>query len=240
MVRLVPPLVPPPLCPPPLLPAQGLSLTHSQLNSSQPNPLLSPSEAVLILTLHGPPLFPTSLLHTFGGVRSLRLIDPSTFIVEYWDERDAERAAEVLEGKTVGTTRLRCSFEPSVASTGMPVVQVESQVQPQVYRSPARRSQGQEPFGSIGNTLEARTRSYAPRSQGVKGGKSSQVDGYTSPVRFSPSVTNGELTQCIAAGLVAAKELAFSVDWGSALARRDAVGDLARGAHSCGKRSGLD
>lgn len=191
MVRLVPPLVPPPLCPPPLLPAQGLSLTHSQLNSSQPNPLLSPSEAVLILTLHGPPLFPTSLLHTFGGVRSLRLIDPSTFIVEYWDERDAERAAEVLEGKTVGTTRLRCSFEPSVASTGMPVVQVESQVQPQVYRSPARRSQGQEPFGSIGNTLEARTRSYAPRSQGVKGGKSSQVDGYTSPVRFSPSVTNG-------------------------------------------------
>ena len=82
--------------------------------------LLSRSEGVLVLTLTGTPtsspsLAPVSLLVRFGEVRALKVVEERFHVVEYWDDRAAERAHEVLDGREQGGARFECSFEPGVA-----------------------------------------------------------------------------------------------------------------------------
>jgi hypothetical protein len=85
------------------------------MNDGQPNPLISQSEGVVVVTSQGPPGFIVPYLHSFGTTRSTRQIDAQTVVVEYWDERVAERVARSLHGKFEGGTRYRVSFEPAVA-----------------------------------------------------------------------------------------------------------------------------
>ncbi|GAA5846981.1 hypothetical protein JCM9279_006979 [Rhodotorula babjevae] len=91
----------------------------------QASALLSRSEGVLVLTLTGTPtsspsLAPVSLLAQFGEVRALKVVEERFHVVEYWDDRAAERAHEVLDGREQGGARFECSFEPAVASTDPP------------------------------------------------------------------------------------------------------------------------
>ncbi|GAA6031580.1 hypothetical protein JCM8097_006532 [Rhodosporidiobolus ruineniae] len=86
-----------------------------------PCPVLSRSEAVLVFTLRGPtttPYFtPLPLLASFGAIRSLKVVEEHLHVVEYWDDRSAQTAFEVLDGREAGGVRFGCSFEPGVAST---------------------------------------------------------------------------------------------------------------------------
>ncbi|GAA5945122.1 hypothetical protein JCM3775_000915 [Rhodotorula graminis] len=87
--------------------------------------VLSHSEGVLALTLNGTPtsspaLAPVSLLAQFGEVRALKVVEERFHVVEYWDDRAAERAHDVLDGREQGGARFECSFEPDVASTDPP------------------------------------------------------------------------------------------------------------------------
>ncbi|GJN92514.1 hypothetical protein Rhopal_005544-T1 [Rhodotorula paludigena] len=91
----------------------------------QADALLSPSEAVLVLTLRGPassPAYfsPLSLLASFGDIRSLKLVEEYLYVVEYWDDRAAERAYQSLKGREEVGIRFDCSFEPTVASIELP------------------------------------------------------------------------------------------------------------------------
>ncbi|GAA6015010.1 hypothetical protein JCM10207_008703 [Rhodosporidiobolus poonsookiae] len=89
-----------------------------------PCPLLSRSEAVLVFTLRGPtstPYFtPLPLLASFGEIRSLKVVEEHLHVVEYWDDRSAQTAYGVLDGRETGGVRFGCSFEPDVASTNLP------------------------------------------------------------------------------------------------------------------------
>ncbi|GAA5913015.1 hypothetical protein JCM8208_005667 [Rhodotorula glutinis] len=91
----------------------------------QASALVSRSEGVLVLTLVGTPtssptLAPVSLLAQFGEVRALKVVEERFHVVEYWDDRAAERAHEILDGREQGGARFECSFEPNVASTDPP------------------------------------------------------------------------------------------------------------------------
>ncbi|GAA5889359.1 hypothetical protein JCM6882_000720 [Rhodosporidiobolus microsporus] len=83
-------------------------------------PLLSHSEAVLVFTIRGPTstgyFTPLPLLASFGEVRSLKVVEEHLQVVEYWDDRSAHTAREVLDGRESGGARFGCSFEPTVAS----------------------------------------------------------------------------------------------------------------------------
>lgn len=75
---------------------------------------------MLVLTLRGPassPAYfsPLSLLASFGDIRSLKLVEEYLYVVEYWDDRAAERAYQSLKGREEVGIRFDCSFEPSVA-----------------------------------------------------------------------------------------------------------------------------
>lgn len=85
------------------------------MNEGQPNPLISQSEGVVVVTSEGPPGFIVPYLHSLGLTRSTKHIDSQTVVVEYWDERIAERVARTLHGKVEGGTRFRVNFEPGVA-----------------------------------------------------------------------------------------------------------------------------
>ncbi|GAA5832738.1 hypothetical protein JCM11251_005745 [Rhodosporidiobolus azoricus] len=82
--------------------------------------LISRSEAVLVFTIRGPtstPYFtPLPLLASFGDIRSLKVVEEHLQVVEYWDDRSAQTACEVLDGRERGGARFGCSFEPAVAS----------------------------------------------------------------------------------------------------------------------------
>ncbi|BGP18508.1 hypothetical protein JCM10213_002977 [Rhodosporidiobolus nylandii] len=85
------------------------------------NPLLSRSEGVLVFTLRGPtstPFFtPLPLLASFGEIRSLKVVEEHLHVVEYFDDRCAQQAFSVLDGREAAGVRFGCSFEPAVAST---------------------------------------------------------------------------------------------------------------------------
>ncbi|GAA5981029.1 hypothetical protein JCM11641_001434 [Rhodosporidiobolus odoratus] len=97
---------------------------------SPPSPLLSPSEAVLVFTLRGPTstafFSPLPLLASFGEVRSLKVVEEHLHVVEYWDDRAAQAAFEVLDGREAGGARFGCSFEPGVASLELEDARVTS------------------------------------------------------------------------------------------------------------------
>lgn len=105
-----------------------------KLNYSLPNPLISKSEGIIILSLltdsgFSPTIKTTSidvnhsnllnLLLQYGDVRTFKSIDNLNFQVEFWDERDAEKAALSLEGgrwNDEGSVSFRfsCKFEPGL------------------------------------------------------------------------------------------------------------------------------
>ncbi|GAA5878357.1 hypothetical protein JCM1840_001389 [Sporobolomyces johnsonii] len=109
--------------------------TFEQLHTCPtPNPLLSPSEAVLVFTLRGPtstPYFtPLPLLASFGEIRSIKLVEEHLHVVEYWDDRCAQTALEVLDGRETGGARFGCSFEPGVASVVLPSEEAPASILP--------------------------------------------------------------------------------------------------------------
>ncbi|GAA5890824.1 hypothetical protein JCM5296_003433 [Sporobolomyces johnsonii] len=109
--------------------------TFEQLHTCPtPNPLLSPSEAVLVFTLRGPtstPYFtPLPLLASFGEIRSIKLVEEHLHVVEYWDDRCAQTGLEVLDGRETGGARFGCSFEPGVASVVLPSEEAPASILP--------------------------------------------------------------------------------------------------------------
>ncbi|GAA5897236.1 uncharacterized protein JCM6883_006627 [Sporobolomyces salmoneus] len=92
-----------------------------------PTHLLSRSEGVLVITVQNstrssststPESFP--LVSIYGEIRSRKTIDENLYLVEYFDDRAAEKAFKGLDGKNVEGKIYRCSFEPSVTSTESP------------------------------------------------------------------------------------------------------------------------
>ncbi|GAA5951713.1 hypothetical protein JCM21900_005765 [Sporobolomyces salmonicolor] len=109
--------------------------TFEQLHTRPtPNPLLSASEAVLVFTLRGPTsttyFTPLPLLASFGEIRSIKLVEEHLHVVEYWDDRCAQTAFEVLDGRQTGGARFGCSFEPGVASVILPSEQAPASILP--------------------------------------------------------------------------------------------------------------
>ncbi|GAA6046187.1 hypothetical protein NBRC10513_002181 [Rhodotorula toruloides] len=99
--------------------------SFEELAGQEPsNPLLSPTEGVLVFTLRGPtstPYFtPLPLLASFGEIRALKVVEEHLHVVEYWDDRAAQTACQRLDGKQSGGARFGCSFEPAVASLDLP------------------------------------------------------------------------------------------------------------------------
>ncbi|GAA5885793.1 hypothetical protein JCM16303_006066 [Sporobolomyces ruberrimus] len=87
------------------------------------NSLLSKSEGVLVLSSHVSASVlestsgPLSLLSIFGEIRSKKTIEDKLHVVEYFDDRDAEKAFRAFHGTERNGIRYSCSFEPSVSST---------------------------------------------------------------------------------------------------------------------------
>ncbi|GAA5993076.1 hypothetical protein JCM10908_003092 [Rhodotorula pacifica] len=123
------------------------------VGSESQNPLLSTSEGVLVFTLRGPtstPNFtPLPILAAFGEIRAVKLVERNMHIVEYWDDRAAETAMNVLAGRESGGARFGCSFEPKIASTS--TLAWES----------AGAAQAELPAAGVGSTSSARVSTQA-------------------------------------------------------------------------------
>ncbi|KAL8293102.1 hypothetical protein RQP46_000796 [Phenoliferia psychrophenolica] len=103
----------------PLRPSFITRLELQDFNAGGPNPLISLTEGILIINVHGPRLHVSlvSLLADFD-VRSIKDLDAYTFIVEFWDDRDAKTAAVRLDQLELQNgSSLACSFDPSYATS---------------------------------------------------------------------------------------------------------------------------
>ncbi|GAA5989202.1 hypothetical protein JCM5350_007330 [Sporobolomyces pararoseus] len=89
----------------------------------EPTPLLSRSEGVLVFTVQGPTSStspPLPLLSIYGQIRSSKIIDEKLHLVEFFDDRDAEKAFRGIDGTSRNGLSYSCSFEPTVTSTELP------------------------------------------------------------------------------------------------------------------------
>ncbi|GAA5959737.1 hypothetical protein JCM3765_000085 [Sporobolomyces pararoseus] len=89
----------------------------------EPTPLLSKSEGVLVFTVQGSTSStsaPLPLLSIYGQIRLSKIIDEKLHLVEFFDDRDAEKAFRGIDGTSRNGLSYSCSFEPTVTSTELP------------------------------------------------------------------------------------------------------------------------
>ncbi|GAA6063309.1 hypothetical protein JCM10212_006719 [Sporobolomyces blumeae] len=83
------------------------------------NPLLSRSQGVVVSALSGaahlPTFNPLPLVSCYGDIRTFRQAGDRLFVVEYFDDRCADKVSSALDGKESAGWRFSCSFEPTVA-----------------------------------------------------------------------------------------------------------------------------
>lgn len=91
-----------------------------RLSTLENNQLISISEGVIAVVLRGPlTSFAQlqSLLTSFGPLRTWRQIDPHSFVIEYWNDLHAEKAALTLHTRLTNDLKMFVSYEPQLATT---------------------------------------------------------------------------------------------------------------------------
>ncbi|GAA5940693.1 uncharacterized protein JCM15063_006328 [Sporobolomyces koalae] len=92
--------------------------------------VLSESEGVIVFSVQGStssvPFSPLPLLSIYGAVRSATLTEERVHVVEFFDDRAAEKACRALNGATRGGFCCHCTFEANATATEPPQANVET------------------------------------------------------------------------------------------------------------------
>ncbi|GAA6016326.1 hypothetical protein JCM11491_006816 [Sporobolomyces phaffii] len=131
---------------------------EQQFGNDEPNSLLSTSEGVLVYTTTSSRTTPPPLLSIYGELRSSKIVEDKIHVVEFFDDRSAEKALRGLGGTQRNGVSYDCSFEPSSSDLPPPSpFDFAAIPSPQLPRSTAHFAPVTSPFDAFSPTLTPTT-----------------------------------------------------------------------------------